>query len=178
MRKVKCMYCKDSDTKDNLHCYETLTKKKDDFGLTIEKKVCKYYHIQCKEKHEKNVELENQLFGYLMKLYGFKLLPKKVIVFIRQYKTNNNIDYDLIINAYKISDSSIQYVLKNKEFNNDFNMFKYTWAIVESNINKVYKQKVKEKSVNSNGNATNDIFGIEVEYQQKNDINDISAFLD
>ena len=75
------------------------------------------------------------------------------------YATNRNLPrnakypYRVILNTFKLCKRNIKYAMRNKSFKNERAMFNYIMAIVESNLNDVYKkmrdmERVKENRKN------------------------------
>lgn len=186
MRLVKCIYCKEKSPKSEMGFEEKqgFVKTKDPFGIEIKKpKITrKYYHPSCLELHIKNKKEEERLFTYLIELHDLIELPKDIIVFLRKFKSEKKIDFDLIYRSYKLSEEQILYWLKNKEFTSINGMLKYTFTIARNNLNKAYKEKIneikKQREKELVSNNMEQFIDIDLNYQKRDNGVDISNFLE
>ena len=78
------------------------------------------------------IEFEKDLEKMSEKCDTFELNEDEKDRSIRNYY------YNVVLNTYRFCSEDIKWALKNKEFKNDLNKFRYIYKIVEKNLQTVY----------------------------------------
>lgn len=168
--KVKCKKCRKELY--NTEAYQIFEGTKKSYYCTEEE-----YNEILREKEQYNSCLEN-----VAEITSVKFVPPimiKKINEIRQFY-----DYYIIERTFKECQSTIQWSMDNREFNNEFAKAKYIMSIVANNIAKVDKKIKQEKkeleSLFAKGNNIEfEIMDIPVSREIKSkEVSDISMFLD
>ncbi|WP_405169413.1 hypothetical protein [Paenibacillus sp. FSL H3-0286] len=166
----------------------------------------RYYHKEyCHGKWKANKEatrIENQqwddLYQYIIKLHDIVVLPKGNITRLkdlragfdtksgkRERKWRTGPDYELMLDAYKLSEDSVRWNIANKlDGSNSVKAINYCISIMIDKLNEAYaKRKKKEQSIEQfeRTKATTDDKEIRhINFNNKNtktDEMDISSFL-
>lgn len=82
-REVKCQYCGEYDSKDNMTYIET--------GKT--KKQKKYYHEECLEVKERNTEEYKNLIEYICELFNIESPNGMIVKQVKEYHTDYKYRY-------------------------------------------------------------------------------------
>lgn len=168
--KVKCKKCRKELY--NTEAYQVVEGTKKYYYCTEEE-----YNEILKEKEQYNSCLET-IAKIINAKFVAPLMIKKVNE-IRQFY-----DYHVIERAFKECQSTIQWSIDNREFNNEFAKAKYIISIVANNIAKVDKKikqerKELERLFTKNNNMEVEIMDIPVNRNIKSkEVSDISMFLD
>lgn len=130
-RKCKCRLCGKELTTDKAFCVKVNEKNtyycsRDEYDKLLEK---------AKAKEECN--------NYISSLMGTPFVIPALAKLVN--KLNDYYDYSIIQRAFKDNSDKIQWALNNKSFNSEFAKSKYIMSIVLNNINKSYKDYLREQ---------------------------------
>jgi len=135
-------------------------------------KIGRYYYKsqEIYDKHQNELKCRDEIFDIIHDILGYKkdqLLPKSVKdkinktigIIISQYKFY---EYSIILTTFKLYKNQIIYYMSLKEFDNENQKISYIFAVIQNNINDVYKRienakiaKEKTKNVNLNKFSNN-----------------------
>ena len=127
----------------------------------------KLYDTWFKEKADREAFIEmfaTEFLGYGKGQVFPTILCKKL-------KELEFYGFDVINKTVKKCQSSIEYAITYKDFNNDSAKISYIFAIIKNNINDVYKQIVKENNASKVEHFiddTVDIENIQTTHKEKN----------
>ncbi|WP_211747940.1 hypothetical protein [Paenibacillus sp. Marseille-Q4541] len=172
--------------------------------MKLEEKSKRYYHDKCYEQYkikqeETKIENEqwNKLYQYIVGLHDLLLLPKGNIMRLKELRAGFEIkdgkrvrkyrtgpDYELMLDAYKLADSSIRWCIANTlKGSNDVRAINYCISIMMNSLNEAFARRKnrlrqQEEIRQDLGNQNNLYIETEVVYKAKNkNNNDISNFL-
>lgn len=188
-RKVKCPMC--GLLEENKLIMTQLEDKR-----WYHNKDCLEKKIKEKEFKLKELEQWDQLYQYIKKLHDLINLPPQLITRLQDLRNGqvfkngskvklykSGIEYDIILEAYKLASKNIEYSLKNKLDNSkDNRALNYCFSIMLGEINNVWENKkrkikreedmIREKEKNKPLNMN------QPTYKKNYSDNDISIFLD
>lgn len=142
MRQVKCHYCLEKSEKSEMYCDNS-------------KKPRKYYHHSCwplelqeREQADKKRSELKILVSFIEEVHDLFEMPRQFYPFIQdivggtvrfqgpvQKHGKQGVGYDILLEAYKLSEDRIRWARQNKDFVGVFAELKYGLTIVKSNIN-------------------------------------------
>lgn len=172
-RKVTCQICKTKGDTDSFY------KITDDNGKS------KYY---CSKEEYQSFRLEKEkrerLLDYiLLEVFNYEKGQKvNSILFKKLKELSSFYDVEVIYECFTEQKDNIQYWIKTKNFNNEYNMICYVMKIIEGNINDTYKKwKYKKQQTLKQENTSVDldiINQLDTNTINKNKDNGILSFLD
>lgn len=175
-RQVKCQICSNKGDSDVFYRIEINGKNK-------------YY---CSKEEYKSVQAEknkyNELIEYVSdEIIGYEKGQKFPTSLTRRIaELHKFYSYEVIKYAFQFKKDDIIYYTKTKDFQSEYHMISYIMAIVEGNINDVYKawkrkqeQELKAKSIVNTVdiNLYDEVSNVEIK-KKTNDNIGISSFLD
>lgn len=194
---VKCFWCKEKDEKVNMLCEEKSTGKFNKNGT--EKMIRKYFHYGCNEEYQKDKKFKEEeskqfteLYEYLLKLHGLKVLDGRMIEKIQDLrngtvkvknkkikKYKSGITYELMLQTYQYLNQRIDIILRSSQLQPKWNEFSYIFGTMINNVNEVSQMNKRKEQVRVPNKAVNHDVGINVSKKEvkKKDELDISEFL-
>ncbi len=172
--QVICQYCRNKSERDEM-LFEQQGKSK------------KYYHVECyakylveREEKQKEVQRLDELMQVIKGIHGIDDIPKGFYPFIQDLrngtirfrgpvlkKYKEGVPYEVIEEAYRMSESSIAWSKQNKSFKNTMAELKYGLAIVSNNVNDAYKNIRQRKRLNASMALMQKPDENKVEYRKK-----------
>ncbi|WP_237391839.1 hypothetical protein [Paenibacillus dendrobii] len=153
-------------------------------------------HLKAKAATQKENEEWDDLYQYIIKLHDLVVLPKGNITRlkdlrsgfvmkngkkVKQWRTGP--DFNLMLDAYKLSEDSIRWCIKNKlDGSNDVKAVNYGISIMIDKLNEANERKKNRQrqleQIQLESKNTKGITNYEVIYKPKSENdNDISEFL-
>lgn len=202
MREVKCYWCKEKSSKENMACEAKPTGKFNTNGT--EKMSRRYFHKPCHEEYKNDQEFKRKelteldsLYTYLMKLHKIELLDGRMMERIQDLrngtvkiqnkkikKYKSGVSYSIMLETYQYIEDQLSKVNDYKTFETVWNEFAYYFSIMINKIHEVQsiiKRQKKQEDVHTNVVKNNlhlqERQEISVKKNKKKDELDISNFL-
>ena len=166
-RQVKCAFCGSKGSSDefykiaiNLECtrfsYYCSEQEYEMYKQLEEDKIAEKEAIALEKEIQQQIKrVETDKYNNLMKYVVETLLnyekgmvfPKTLANKVKELR--GFYPYEVIHDSFKLSEDSIVWALNNKNFDKEYGMISYIMAIVESNINDVYKKYLELEKLNN-----------------------------